>query len=270
MCRIFDADPRELRLHQFLDRQAAPAVAQADDDAAHAVRLDEARDIGGAAEHGGPRGAVDRVGRLVVHEANQPVAEIALDQNLARHCAGGAAGADDQDPLFEVARVGNAVEHDAPGEHRDEEQAEGRDDDAAAQVEGRHGDVQAREDDGRGAGRLQEPDDEFATRLHQRQVVEVVVVQGELAHHCREACLPQHGGRVGRGVVQAHGSGDRAEDQQDLARECRHAARRDRPLEQCHPSASLTPTPGARRAAARVRPPAGCRTGPPPQFRGRR
>ena len=87
--------------------------------------------------------------------------------------------------------------------------------------------------DGRGAGPLQQPHDQLAPRLDDRQVVQVVVVEAELAE-CRHDHEPPQKRPRAADAVQLPGQRDRTGDEHDLEGKYRQAARRDVAVEDLH------------------------------------
>ena len=119
------------------------------------------------------------------------VGEVVLVEDLPRHLARGLAGADDEDALLHLERAGEAVEEQAPAEDADQEHEERRDEDAVADHQRRDREVERREDDRGGADRLQQADDQLAVRVDEREVVEVVVVEAQLADDRDQRDLPE-------------------------------------------------------------------------------
>ena len=134
---------------------------------------------------------------VVVDEADDPIGELALIEDLAHDLPRALPGADHEDPLLQLERAGQLVEQQPPAENPDDEDEQRRDEDAVADHQRRHREVERGEDDRRGADRLQQPDDQLAVRVDQRQVVEVVVVEAQLADDRDQADLPQVGGQIG-------------------------------------------------------------------------
>jgi hypothetical protein len=156
-----------------------------------------------------------------------------LDLPCHHPCCG--SGADDQDPLFELARVRQPVEEQPPGDDRDQEDDERRDEDSVADGDGRDEQVEQRHQNRRRAAGLQEADEQLTARMDDCEVVEVVVVEAELTQAGDQRDLPHVVRHVRPGPMCARGDRHGPEDQQDLAAEDRQTARRHIPVEQLHP-----------------------------------
>ena len=118
----------------------------------------------------------------LVDEADDAVGEVVLVEDLARDLARGVAGADEQHALLAAA----ATRVSWLKASRQPRMATRKTNSAETKmpspiISGGRDEVERREHDRRGAGRLQQPDDQLAARVHERQVVEVVVVETELA-----------------------------------------------------------------------------------------
>ena len=96
-----------------------------------------------------------------------------------------------------LQRAGELVEEQPPAEDADQEHEQRRDEDAVADHQRRHREVERREDDRGRADRLQQPDDQLAVRVNQREVVEVVVVEAQLADDRHQRDLPEVAGEIG-------------------------------------------------------------------------
>ena len=177
--------------------------------------------------------ALADAGRVVVDEADDAIGEVVLIEHLARDLARRVAGADKQQPLLELQRSGDAVEGQAPAENRDQEDEQRRDEDAVPDHQVGVDEVERREHDRRGPRGLQQADDQLAAGVDDGQIIEVVVVQAELADQRDEHDLPEVGGQVGR-VLEQGGERDRSKDQQQLGGEHRQAARRYVSVEELH------------------------------------
>ena len=96
----------------------------------------------------------------------------------------------------------------------------------------------------RRAARLQQPDEQLAARVDDRQVVEIVVVERQLAERGDE----QRPSRSRRGrvdaAVQVHGVAASTRDEHQLEREDRQAPGRDVAVEDLHRRVSLPPPRG--------------------------
>ena len=144
-------------------------------------------------------------------------------------------GADDQHALLEMRIVREAVEGEPPGQHGHDEHAERGDEGARVEHQRREDDAGEREDDRRGARRLEQTDDQLAVRVDDREVVEIVVVEAQLAQRGDGGDLPQRRGAV-EAAVDARRQRHRPRDQHDLEAEDRQAANRYVPIEDLHGS----------------------------------
>ena len=113
------ADALQLRLEQLLDRQLAPPIRQADDDAVDALLAHEPHDVGRRADDLRVDDASADHRRVVVDEADNPVRVVVLVEHLARHHPRGAAGADDEHVLLQPAGAANLQEEQPPQHDRD-------------------------------------------------------------------------------------------------------------------------------------------------------
>ena len=226
--------PGHLGAQQFLDRQLAAPVRQADDDAIDAVFRDQAIHVGRGADDRGIDDPLAEPRRVVVDEADDAVGKLVLVENLARDLARRFAGADKQDALLiELEGARDAVEGEPPAEDGDEKDEQRRDEGAVPDHQLRHREIERREQDRCGPHGLEQPDYQFAVRVDQRQVVEVVVIQTQLADQRDHQHLPQVAGEIRR-ALESRRERHRPEDQQQFAAEHRQAARRDVPVEQLH------------------------------------
>ena len=129
---------------------------------------------GNGVDHGAP-------GRVWIDEPDQFHAQLAAPiEELPGQADGGAAAADDEQPLGRLAAQRQPVERDAPAdEQRDDEQGGERDDAAAEHQPGNPvvGDGEHRR---RRAERAQRADEQFAAVGGRPQVVEIAVVKADL------------------------------------------------------------------------------------------
>jgi hypothetical protein len=169
---------------------------------------------------------------VVVDEADDRVREVALVENLPRHLARGLAGADHQDALLHLERAAQVIEEQAPAENGHQEHEQRRHEDAVADHQRRDDEIQRREHDRGGAHRLQQPDDQLAVRVDQGEVVEVVVVEAELADDGDQDDLPQ--APADRAPLKGGRQRHRPEDQQQFGAEHGEAAGRDVPIKELH------------------------------------
>ena len=169
-------------------------IRQSDDDAVHFLVTDQPIDVADTPED--VVLADDDVVVTVLHEADEPVREILLRADLLGDAAGGGAGAEDQHALFEMRIVGEMVEGDAPRQHRDHEHAQRGHERAGIEDQRGNRDARCRQDNRRRARGLQQTDDELTVRVDDVQVVEIVVIETQLAQRCDERDLPQHRDQV--------------------------------------------------------------------------
>ena len=194
-----------------------------------------ARDVGRRADDAGVDDPLADPRRVVVDEADDAVGEVVLVEDLARDLARGLAGADDQDPLLAcrsepVSRLKSSRQPRMPTRKTNSAETKIPSPIISAGID----EVERRQHDRRGADRLEQPDDELAVGVHEREVVEVVVVEAELADDGHERDLPEArrpdracpGASPRAPPIRRSGSSSAAED--------REAARRDVPVEQLH------------------------------------
>ena len=204
----------------------AAAVRQTDDDAIDPLLAHEPIDVVHVAED--VVLADEDVVVAILDKADQAVGEILARANLLGEAAGRQSGAEDQHTFIEMGIVGDMVEGDAPRQHRDDEHAQGGDERPGIENQRRRGDARRGQDDRGGAGRLQQADHQLAVRMDDVQVVEVVVVETQLAQRRDQRDLPEHRAdgvwSVGRErAVQARRQRHRPRDEHHLEGEDRQS-----------------------------------------------
>ena len=132
------------------------------------------------------------------------------------------------------------VECKPPGQHGDDEQAQRRHERPRIEGDRRNRHPGNGNEDGRGTRSLQEPHDQLPPRLDDREVVQIVVIEGELAE-CRHDHEPPQKRPRAADAVDLPGQGDRTGDQHDLEGKDGQAASRDVAVENLH-DVALPPT----------------------------
>jgi hypothetical protein len=209
-----------------------PPVGQTDDNPVHLVLAHQPCDVGGGPDHAGIHDAASHHRRVVVDETDDAVREVVLVEHLARDLPGRGPGADDEQALLQARDPCARQEDQPPRENGCDEQDDRRHERAAPEYQRRGQEEQDGEDDRRGPARLQQAHEQLAPRIDGREVVEVVVVEAQLAERRDEGDLPD---RLAAAVaVQVHRERQGPRDQQDLEPERRQSPRRDLAVEDQH------------------------------------
>ena len=216
------------------------------------VTRDDARQIGGAAEQERIIGDLNR--RIVVDETDDAARKVVLAEDLLGDHARQPAGTHDKDVLFEMRIAREAFEREPPERNSDKQQPEGGQENAAADDHGRHQNRDNSQCDRGGAGGLQHADEQLGPRVHDRQVVQIVVIEAELAHRGDQHDLPQAAHRVVQRAVHLRRHEERSRDQHRFESEGRQSPCGDLTVEHLHArsspwfvrySASLSTTPSS-------------------------
>ena len=173
----------ELHLEQLVHRQLAARVGQADDDAVDAARADDRRNVLDRADDAGIDHRRADARRIGVDEADDLDAELVPRSNSSRASATAAgARADEQQPLARRARacVSHSKARRQPSTSAITSSA-GDHEHAAADDQAREPEVDGREDERGGAQRLDDARRTARAGPPDRPVVEVGVVQAQLA-----------------------------------------------------------------------------------------
>ena len=203
---------------------------QVGDDPADVVPLDQAAEIARAAQHrqrAERRAGLGRVVDVADHAVGGIVAGLQLAGDFARRLA----GADDQHLVDQQRGAADLREQGAPGRDGHQQDGQRLHERQALHRDRRHRQVEDAEDDRGGAGRLDKANEQFAPGLDERQIVDVVVVQAQLAQRRRRDDLPRP--RAGP-PVQMDRDHHRGADHHHLHREEDQLVGRDVALEQLH------------------------------------
>ena len=195
-------------VEQMVHRQLAARIRQADHHAVDAQPRRQRRDIVDHADHAGVDHRRADARRIGVDEADDIDAELlAPFEQLARQHDGGGAGADEQQPLARRQVVDQPLERRAPGHHQAQCERCGQQEHALLDDQQREQPVGDAQNQRGGAERAQQPPEEIALGRDRPQIVEIGIVQAELADQ-HDQQHPQD-----RGVVGQHFQRVRAADQ---------------------------------------------------------
>ena len=153
---------------------------------------------------------------------------------IGRHRSRGFVRADDQDPFAEGLQRRHAIEDETPQEHAQEEDAGCGQEGTVRNGKTRQHQVEQRDENGRRADGLQHPDDDFAARAHNRQVIQVVVVEAQEAQDRHDSPLARRRDQIVGRPVYVRDKCRRSENHQQLAGEDGQVSLRNVPIEHTH------------------------------------
>ena len=224
---VGEVDAVEFHLQQRGHRQLAARLGEAHDDAVDRSRAHNRRDVGDRTDDAARRG----VGRwrVGIDEADNLDAHLGAPFQFAREAQRRGIGADDEKSLAPGDRPGEPDEHDPPADHQRDGNQDGDRDHAFTDDQRRKPEVERREDQRADAERLENARQQLAPIRRHAELVEVGIVQAELAHERDQQTFPDDAlavedrpGAVADEQVRAQRHGTR--DQDRLAAHQRHGA----------------------------------------------
>ena len=172
----------KLHLEQLVHRQLAACVGQADDNPIDAHAPDDRRNVLDGADHSGIEDGLPHLGLIRVDEPDDLDAEfLAALEQLTRQRDRAGARADDQQALRRRQRRAHPIEREPPAtnEHNDQRRANQE----HASTDDRPGkpEVDGAKDERRRSQGLQHAGEQLPRVGHRAQVVEIGVIEADLA-----------------------------------------------------------------------------------------
>jgi hypothetical protein len=220
-----ETDALELHLEQLVHRQLAAGIRQADNDLVDGSRAHDRGDVLDRPDHAGVDHRRADAFRIRIDEPDDFDPEVRALVELTGEPDGGIARAHEQQAFRRTHLSNHPFEHQAPTEHECEDEAGGKDEDAASDNQVRQPKVQRRKNERGCTDRLYRPYEELAPIGQDAEIVEIREVQAQLRHHSDQQCFrkdllfrPERLETEAEVHRQAHGTEDEVPLQHDQPR----------------------------------------------------